>query len=448
VPYDRWEVTGIFGGGSPPAEVLAWYPAVLWFTGYDWFDPLHSSEMDRLTGYLDRGGRLFLSSQDALYYVGSSNLVRDYFGVITHSEVFSQTTVQGVPGHVLGDGLGPVALIYPFRNWSDSVLPSPGAQIAFRGQHGQPGALTREGACAVTPLTCRWRTAFFGFPFEALPGDTRTILMPRLVGWLSWLGGSDFKSERGLAQIGYAVGYTLTLRNDGSGTVSGATVSNTLPAGTVLVDGPSGGAGYDSQNRRITWVGDLEPGAAVTFTYRLSLTEGIAQLPLRNVADVFLGEQGIHFQRRADVRIAAPELAASSLSMSPVKASHVPPLVGSSTELSVTLVVRNKGLADAPDASVDNALPWPLRLLTGTVSAGGMGLVTELPGQNRVRWEGAVAVGAPVTLTYRANAPSVLQVGIWLFNAAHLQDGLGGAWEQGSWLYVQPYRQYFPLVTR
>jgi uncharacterized repeat protein (TIGR01451 family) len=448
LPYDRWEVTGFFGGGSPPDEVLAWYPAVLWFTGYDWFDPLHSSELDRLTGYLDSGGRLFLSSQDALYYVGSSDLFRDYFGVITHSEVFSQTAVQGVPGHVLGDGLGPVELIYPFKNWSDSVLPSPGTQIAFRGQHGQPGALTREGACDVAPMACRWRTAFFGFPFEALPGETRTTLMPRLVGWLSWLGGSDLQSERALAQIGDTVDYTLTLRNDGPGTVFGAAVSNTLPAGTVLVDGPAGGAAYDAQNRRIAWTGDLDSGAAVTFTYRLSLTQGMAQVPLRNAADVLLGEQGLHFQRQADVRLAAPDLAASSLRVSPEDASHAPAPVGSSAELLVTLVLRNEGLADTPDATVDNPLPWPLRLVTGTLSSGGVGLATELPGENRVRWEGAVAIGAPVTVTYRAVAPSVLQDGIWLFNAAHLQDGMSGAWERGHWLYVQPYRQFFPFVTR
>jgi uncharacterized repeat protein (TIGR01451 family) len=446
--YDYWEVTEIFGAGSPPAGVLAWYPTVLWFTGFDWFDPLHPRELDRLTGYLDGGGRLFLSSQDALYYVGSSDLALGYFGVITHSEVFSQTTVQGVPGHVLGDGLGPVELIYPFRNWSDSVLPSPGTAIAFRGQHGQPGGLTREGACVVAPLTCRWRTAFFGFPFEALPKETRVNLMPRLVGWLSWLGGSDLQPERALAQIGDAVGYTLTLRNDGPSTVLGVTVSNTLPAGTVLVDGPAGGADYDAQSRRVAWAGDLDSGAAVTFTYRLSLTGVIAQLTLRNVADVLLGDQGLHFQRQADVRLTAPDLAASIVSMSPVKASHIPSLVGSSTELSVTLVVRNKGLADAPEAAVDNPLPWPLRLVMGTLSSGGVGVATELSEENRVRWEGAVAVGLPVTVTYRAVAPSVLRDGMWLFNAAQLQDGMGGAWERGSWLFVQPNRYYFPFVAR
>ena len=29
-----------------------------------------------------------------------------------------------------------------------------------------------------------------------------------------------------------------------------------------------------------------------------------------------------------------------------------------------------------------------------------------------------------------------------------LEDGLGGAWEQGGWLYVKPHRLYFPVTTK
>jgi hypothetical protein len=126
----------------------------------------------------------------------------------------------------------------------------------------------------------------------------------------------------------------------------------------------------------------------------------------------------------------------------------------------VTLVVRNSGHGDAPNVRVDNALPWPLRLITGTLSHGdaaqsqgdakhsayGVGTATEFPRENRILWEGEVAIGAPVTLTYRAVAPPVLQEGMWLFNAAHLEDGLGGAWERGGWLYVEPHRLYLPII--
>jgi uncharacterized repeat protein (TIGR01451 family) len=446
LPYDRWEVMDSSGDDSSPVDVLAWYPVVLWFTGYDWFDPLQINEADRLAGFLQAGGRLFLSSQDAVDFVGESELFRDFFGVIGYSDVLSHTAVQGVPEHLLGDGLGPVDLTFPYKNWSDGLLPAYGGQVAFRGQHGQPSAVTREGACADSHPSCLWRSAFFAFPFETLPASMRATLMSRLVGWLSWLGGSELQADREVVQVGDVVSYSLTLRNDGPEVLLGASVSNTLPAGTLLEDGPDGGADYDTRNRTITWTGDLDPGTAVTFTYRLRLAGSFGDGIVHNAADVSLGEQHIRFQRWANVRIAAPNLSASRLMLSPQRdVTQFPAVVGASTEVTVTLLVHNNGLADAPSASVDNPLPWPLRLITGTLSVDGGGTASELPWENRVLWEGEVTVAEPVTLTYRAVAPPVLEDPLWVYNAARVDDGLGGAWERGEWLFVEPQRLYMPL---
>jgi uncharacterized repeat protein (TIGR01451 family) len=448
LPYDRWDVTGLYGSGSPPPQVLAWYPVVLWFTGYDWFDPLHPSELDRLAQYLDSGGRLFLSSQFALWDIHSSAFVHDYFGVISYSGTLSQTVVQGVPAHVLGDSMGPIDLSYPFKNWSVSVLPTPGTQIAFRGQHGQPGAVTRMGACGASSPTCRWRTALFPFPVEALPEGPRAELMSRLVGWMSGLGGSGLYADRRVAQVGDTISYTLELSNDGPETIFGGAVSNTLPVSTTLVGGPNGGASYDPQNRRISWTGDLAPGAAVRFSYRLRLIDGKASIPLHNLADFVLGEQGLHFQRWADVAIAAPDLSASTLTMSPENAAQTPAKAKASSEVAITLVARNSGLDDASAVSLDNPLPWPLRLITGTLSSQGVGTATERPQENRVAWQGEIVAGASITLTYRAIAPPVLDAATWVYNAARLENGLGGVWERGAWLYVEPHLIYFPIFFK
>ena len=441
VPFDRWEVTDIFGAGSPPAEILARYPIVLWFNGYDWFDPLHSTETPRLEAYLEDGGRLFLSSQNALDYVMGSSLVLDYFGVLSYSGQFTQTSIQGVPGRVLGESLGELNLDYPFDNWSDSVLPAPGSRVAFRGQHGQPAALTREGQCEPSHQPCRWRTAFFAFPVEAIPTAGRTALLSQLVGWLSWLGSSELQSSRAVAQPGQTLAYTLTVRNDGREAVSGATVSNTLPAGTVLVTGPAGGAGYDTLNHRITWAGNLAPGTGVAFTYQLSVTDALSGSVVKNVADIFLGQQSLPLQREAVVWIAAPDLSLSSLTMAAEAA-------GSSTELTTTLVVRNEGLADAEGVQVDNALPWPLHLVAGTSASSGGGVLTELPQSNRILWEGDVGVSKAVTLSYRMIAPSLLRDDLWLYNAARFEIGSDHAWERGDWLLASPQRFYFPIFLK
>jgi uncharacterized repeat protein (TIGR01451 family) len=265
--------------------------------------------------------------------------------------------------------------------------------------------------------------------------------MSRLVGWLSWLGASDLQSNRVVAQVGDTVAYTLTLRNDGPQTVFGGAVSNTLPAGTILLDGPDGGATYDPRNRRVQWNGDLTPGASFTFTYRLSLTDSVAHAPPSNSAEISLGAQGLRFQRQAIVQIATPDLSASSLSMTPATAA-------SRTEVSVTLVIRNNGLADAVNASADNPLPWPLRVITGTLTSGGVGTATELLHKNRILWRGEVAVGTPVTLTYRASAPPIVKGETWVNNAVWLEDGHDRAWERDNWLHVESYRFFFPLFVK
>ena len=442
IPFDSWEVEEVFGAGSPPADILRRYPVVLWFNGYDWYDPIHPNELERLTGYLDAGGRLFLSSQEYLYFITpQESLTRDYFGVAEHSEVLSQTTVSGVPGNALGDGIGPVTLDYPFRNFSDSVMPVPGAAVAFRGQHGQPGAVTHAGVCVAGDPACRWRTAFFAFPVEAFPLAERTTVMERVVGRLNWLGSSELLADRAVAQISDTVGYTLTIRNDGPGEVVGAQVGNTLPTGAELVAGPTGGAGYDTITRRVHWSGDLTPGEVHTFTYRLRLTGGTAFLPLRNRATYTVGQQGLHFEREAGVRIAAPDLSHSSLTVTPTT-------VNAAAAVTVTLIVRNDGLADAPQVHVDVPLPWRMRLLTGTVSVVGGGTVTLWPDADRLQWEGPVAVGAPVTLRYRAVASTAPEAPTWAYVAARLDDGLGGAWERGGWVYVRPCRAYLPVVVK
>ncbi len=442
IPFDYWEVEDVFGAGSPPADILHRYPVVLWFNGYDWYDPIHPNELERLTDYLDAGGRLFLSSQEYLYFISPpESLTRDYFGVAEHSEVLSHTTVTGVPGNALGDGIGPIALDYPFRNLSDSVMPIPGAAVTFRGQHGQPAAVTHGGMCADGSPACRWRTAFFAFPVEAFPLAERTTLMARVVGRLNWLGSSELLADRAVAQIGETVGYTLTICNDGPGEVVGAQVSNTLPIGTELITGPTGGASYDPLTRRVHWSGDLSSGEAHTFTYRLLSTGGTALTPIRNRATFTVGQQGLRFEREADVRIAAPDLSRSSLTITPSTAN-------TSDTVTVTLIVRNDGLADAPHVHVDAPLPWSMRLLTDTLSVVGGGTATVWGEANRLQWEGPLDVSAAVTLRYRAVAFAVPKTSTWAYVAARLDDGLGSTWERGNWLYIRPCWAYLPVVAK
>jgi uncharacterized repeat protein (TIGR01451 family) len=434
--YDYWPTGRTDGNsprGGPPSDVLGRYPVVLWFTGYDWYAPVTDDEEAALTAYLDAGGRLFLSSQDFLYYHHDSPFSRDYLGVITYTEDVTPTLARGVPGDPVGDRLGPYALDYPFRNWSDALVPAPGTAVPFRDQERRPIALARHRA------DVDYRTIFFSFPFETLPAPGRAEVMERAVGWLSWLGSSTFVTDRDVVSGGDTLTYTVALRNDGPAVVS-TSLSNTLPLSLTVVPGSlTGPAVYYTPARRVSWEGVLGPGAAITFTYQAAVA---ADLPagalVANMARLGLEDQQVHFRRAAVVQVSAPDLSPSDFQCGPSPARP-----GSRTICK--LVVANAGLVDAPAARVTNLLPAGATLVSGSVVWVGGGTLEVLTGT--VRWIGPLATGAEVTLTYGLVLPAQ-PLHPPLYSVAILEDGVGGAWERPTWLLLEPRQTYLPVVAR
>jgi uncharacterized repeat protein (TIGR01451 family) len=435
LPYDYWRtglVYGEPGGGSPPSNVLRRYPIVVWFTSYDWYAPVTVGEEATLRAYLDGGGRLFLSSQDFLYYHYDDPLSRDYLGVMTYTEDVTPTLAWGVPEDPVGDRLGPYPLDYPFRNWSDAVVPAPGTAVPFRDQERRPIALARQVGDR--------RTVLFSFPFETLPEAGRAEVMERAVGWLSWLGGSTFTAGRSAVSGGDTVTYTIVLRNDGPDVVS-ASLSNTLPLSLTLVpDNLTGPASYHVPTRRFAWEGSLRPGAAVTVTYRVTVAEGspVGAPAIINVARLGLEGQGIHFRRSAVVRVGAPDLSPSAFhcGLPPDRPGAV---------VTCTLGLANAGTGDAPGALVTNPLPADAALVPGSLAWVGGGAAEALTGT--VRWAGPLSGGARVTLTYELTLPTN-PVHPPLYSVAFLEDGVGWAWERQAWLLLEPRRSYLPVVMR
>jgi subtilisin family serine protease len=155
--YDEWQVPWSFSGGqppSPPTGTLQMYPMVLWFSAYDWYQPLTSVEEGRLATYLDGGGRLYYNGQDYLYRSGGPNdFARIYLGVGDYTEDFTSTSVMGVADSPVGSYLGPYEVSYPYKNFSDALTPTASADVAFVGQAGQSNALIN-----VRSKTRRWPT--------------------------------------------------------------------------------------------------------------------------------------------------------------------------------------------------------------------------------------------------------------------------------------------------
>lgn len=432
--YDYWRAGQTYGEpdeGSPRLDVLHHYPIVVWFTGYDWYAPVTSQEEATLAAYLDGGGRLFLSSQDFLYYHHDGLLSRDYLGVITYTECVTPTLARGVPEDPVGDRLGPYLLEYPFRNWSDSIVPAPGTATSFRDQQRHSIAVARQDR--------DHRTLFLSFPFETLPQAGRADVMERAAGWLSWLGSSTFAADRGAVSAGDVLTYTIVLRSDGLGAVS-ASLSNTIPLSLTLISGSlTGPAIYQPATRRLSWDGTLVPGTAVTVTYRATVAADVPTgTTITNHARVGLEDQSLRFHRSAVVRVGVPDLSPSSLGCEPSPARP-------STAVTCTLRLFNAGPGDALAATAAISLPVETAIVSGSLNWEGGGSVETLTGA--VRWSGPLVAGGRMSLTYQLTLPGD-PVHPPLYSVAFLEDGTGGHWERATWLLLEPLRRYFPLILK
>ncbi len=166
--FDLWDT-----GNSdiePAAADLALYRAVVWFSGDEYGGAAGAGAEGEgaVATWLDAGSAcILISGQDILWDRGVTPLLESYFGIAAVEDDTRQTTVSG-QGSVFG-GLGPYPLDYPFFNFSDTLAPGDGAELAFDGD---------QGAAAVTRAGDGYRTAFLAFPLEAIAGelDRREVL--------------------------------------------------------------------------------------------------------------------------------------------------------------------------------------------------------------------------------------------------------------------------------
>jgi uncharacterized repeat protein (TIGR01451 family) len=430
-PYDYWSVgwnEGL-GAGSPHLATLQMFPMIVWFTGYDWYNTLTPAEEEVLATYLEGGGRLFFSAQDYLYTSGLTDFGLNYLGVLTYTESMTITTVNGVAGNPVGDGLGPYHLAYPFDNWSDTLIPTESASSAFVGDKGQPCALTHYDQAR------GFETVFFAFPFETLKATDAQVVMGKIVSWLSWLGASTVTVDKGMAAEGDILTYTIVLKNTGTTNAANATLSNTIPTYTIYVPHSlSGGASYDLATNRVHWQGTVVAGTSLTFTYQAAV---VSPLPdgtaIVNTAQIGDGTH-IFLDKTATTVVDVPDLSPSTKQVDKG-------LAGNGDPLTYTITLRNVGTLDARIATLWDAAPRHTTYIAGSASASS-GTITDTGGQ--IQWAGQVSVGSPVTITYGVMV-SVPREGFVIANHALINDGFGNVFTRTATTLV-PARVYLPLI--
>jgi uncharacterized repeat protein (TIGR01451 family) len=275
-------------------------------------------------------------------------------------------------------------------------------------------------------------------PFEALATDDAPRVMQRAVGWLSWLGDSTLTADRRVARAGDRVAFTLTARHNGSAPIS-ATMTSTWPLNVTFIPASlTPGAGYSLASRVVTWTGTLAPGAAVTVTYRVTLSAALSAGARLTTTAVFRDDtRGIPWDQSSVVRVAAPDLALSTFTAPSLARPDTPP--------TYILVISNSGSGPAPSAKATVLLPMHISIVTESLALSGPGTLTLAT--DVIGWQGSLDAGRSATLTYRLNTTGILTDQTFLSEAL-FDDGAGGSAERAVWMDVVPFRFILPLIFR
>ena len=187
---DVWDTEN--SDNEPDAGTLGAYSAVVWFSGAEsggFAGPSAASEA-ALATYLDNGGCLLISAQDYLWDRGGlgadvpTGFMTEYLGL-------GSGVSDVLPGEVAGSGpafesLGPYSLVFPFANAADTLEPEAAGDVAFESDLGNT-AVSKNGE--------GYKTAYLGFPFEALPTPPdRENVMRRFLSWCGEIFVDGFES--------------------------------------------------------------------------------------------------------------------------------------------------------------------------------------------------------------------------------------------------------------
>ena len=441
IAYDYYEVPKSWAGAYPPtpdAESLQWYPTVIWFTGYDWFQPITPEDQNRLASYLENGGRLLLTSQDMIYNLPDNTpdpFTQNYLGVAGHVEDFSSTSAVGQRGNPISNQLGSAGFTFlppEYQNHTDALTPTTTAQVVTMGDKEQINGVMNQGQGSSGRV---WRTNFLAYGPELLSEADRIPFLRRSVGWLSWLGSSNISATPADTLDGEQVTYTAVVTNDGWADIDQAYFTVTLPSALSL---NSHSPGLTPVGDDLVWSGPLAKNEQKAFFYTATLAD---PLPIGTVVTqtswLYNQDHQVGFDRITEVYVNFPEITQSRLSVSPTQ--DVLP----GDTLTYTLVLKNSGLVDDPQVVATNNLPHMLHQLK-IISVPGKGnAVTD---GKTLTWTTALSVNEEAILTYsavisyRSSTP--------IDNVVRVDDQLNPVLKLTTRTFFEVYPLYFPLIFR
>jgi len=415
ISFDRWRVTGFFGQGSPSEGDLARYEGVIWFTGYDWHDPLSPIEEARLLAYVRGGGRLAFFSQDYLYSLlngGRSWAFAHALGVRAHDEGLTTTVALPSPLSPIGQGLPRWEIALPYPNWTDALEPAPDARPLWRGAHGRPIALTRsEGA---------GHLVFSTLGLEGAPEPLQAAVMRHVLSGLGPMGETRLEVVPWIAPAGARREITVFVTH-----TEGLSIALRLqvPPPWTIRD-PEQSPGWTLDPALPGWQGRVLPPAVLTASMILEGPSGWAPLtlegtdgrwPLRQILPVGVGASDLSIAFAGDPIAPSGQAYAGSWTLQP------------SGDLSLALTLTLPiGWKDPRFWTDGSDLPQPSPgsgVWSGTLGPGELLRV--------------IALGAPLTLE-----PDPRRL------VLRAEDAWGGVWEREVVITAVPWRVFLPTIAR
>ncbi|MBK7914710.1 MAG: S8 family serine peptidase [Chloroflexi bacterium] len=446
--FDEWTV-GWDGEvrGSPPQALLDAYDYVIWYTGYDWYEPVSDREIARLTAYLAQGGRLFLSSQDFLDAHRATPLARQYLGIANYHSSMKPTQAYRADTILPPAAAGPLPLsFYTYNNNGDGLVPNASAEPFLWQEQGMAAGVAAQGLDTLMGDGERpYRAIFWCIPFEQTPVTLQPAIMNSIMGWLSDLGDSTFTVDKPVNLPDETRTYTITLRNFAPNQPNQVTITNTLPADLrLLEDTITGDARFVPETNALLWRGELAGGAVYTITYQAQVAGGLKPgTRINNFLEVTHtrpeANEVMSFNRIASVQSDTSDLSPSHLDVQMATIGH-------RQYVTYTLTLANVGSIAASGTTAVLRYPTSLTTITYTLSISS-GTVTMSRGA--LTWDGSIPPNQEMTITLQTRRFTQLTGGNWLTAVAYIHQAQSGddTAVRAQISYLPPYQTFLPIIA-
>ena len=210
-----------------------------------------------------------------------------------------------------------------------------------------------------------------------------------------------------VANPGDRLTYSIVLDNAEATPIS-AVLTDTIPVNTTYVTGSAtGGATYNTTERRIEWSGSVPGGGSQAITFQVDVKAPLYDhTSILNTALIEDLTNGISHWRQATTDIEAPVLTGSYKYVTPQ-------VVSPGDTLTFTVFMLNTGSADAVGVTLYDPIPDYATYVADSVTGG----ATYNASQDRVEWEGTIAAGGSTTVTFQVTADQTTR-GLPIINQA------------------------------